>query len=317
MANYAAILKRLGLQKEATRGTVETTPTVFLSVLSESELGYGLQVLPDDALRGTKAKWPSIAGIKDGEGSIKFLVRAQNIGEFLQMLLGNPTSAQQAATTAYLHTFTPDNSTLTLPTYTFFMDRSLNVLKYNLGTVSQLKLSCAADNLIMADATVLFKTEATGSIGSPSYSESGALSFQHVNFKIAGSGNTEVKEWEIVIGNGAFKKRTMSASQDVADILALENTVSGTFTIYFADTTERDKFTALTTTSVEMIATGAVIEGAYSYTVEVLVDTVEYIAFPYQAEDGLLAAKVAWKGVYNNSNTRILRARITNTKTSY
>lgn len=314
MANYSTFLKRLGIKGEDTRGTVEASPGVWHAVLPSTKFDYSLNLLMDETLRGVMANYPPAPGLKMGVAKIMMPVRALNIGEYFQMLIGTPSSAQQASTAAYLHTFTP-GSTLLLPTYTFFYDRSMNVLKYNMGSVYKIKVSSAPDGFVMAEIDAYFKTEASGSIGSPSYTESEELTFQHVDFKLAGSSNTEVKSWSVELSNGMLVKRTMSGSQDAIDFIATKNEAQGEFVIYFANATERDKFVAGSTSSVEIVITGDTIESPYKYTLEILMDDVRYMAFPYDDEDGLLAAKVTWKSFYSNS--RPYRVRVTNTYTTY
>ena len=317
MANYSGFLRRLGMKIEDTRGTAETTADKWHEVLGGSEFNYGPELLPDLTFKGVKSEYTPKPGRKNGDFTLLMPLKAMTLGEYICMLLAAPNSStQQEATTAYLHTWTPGNG-LIPQSYTMFFDRSLAVLKYNLCQVAKIKLSSAPDSFVMTEITGMFKTEASGSIGTPSYTTTNELGFQHVDFKIAGSSNTEVKSWSIELSNNLFRKRTMGLSQDAQDFVPLKNEISGEFTIYFANATERDKFVAGTTSSVELVITGDTIETTYEYTVEILIDDIRYSAFPYDTEDDLLAAKVAFKGFYNLSNTRLYRVRVTNTLTSY
>lgn len=316
MANFLKQLERWGLAKETTRGTAEAAPSVWLAVSPESKMDLKEIYLPDVALRGVMSRYADAAVYKEGDGIIKFPLRASDIGEIVHMLLGDPTSAQQGGTTAYLHTWTPAN-TLLPQSYTVFVDRSLNVLKYNGCNVSELKITGTPEDFIQIEAKMMFLNEASGSIGSPSYVESEEMTFQHVTFKIAGTSSTEVKQFECTIKNGLFRKRVTAQVQTPEQLVATMLSADVSFTVYFEDATERDKFIAGTASSIEIVCTGDTISGAFTYTFEVLLDSFVYTAFPYEAEDGLLAAKVVGHAVYNTSNSRIMRVRATNITTAY
>src|SRR3990167_89802 len=316
MANFASLLKQFGLAKESVRGTAEAEPTVWTAILPESKLDYVQMLYPDETMRAVMAKYPSAAGHRVGAGTIKMPLRASDVGEFFHMLIGDPSSAQQGGTAAYLHTFTPA-AVLTPDSYTFFLDRSMNVMKYNLGQVSKITLDISPDNFVMFTADVMFKSEAAGSIGTPSFVESEELTFQHVTFKIDTVANTELKSASIVLENGLFPKRVTSQSQDPEDFIVTQHKWSGAMTIYFEDATERNKFLAGTTSSLQFQIIGDTISGAYKYTVDVFIDKVQYTAFPYGDEDGLLAAAVSFEATYDSTDTRIGYIAITNINTAY
>jgi hypothetical protein len=316
MTLYAIEAQRFGLKKEAVRGTAETTPTKWYPTRGPATIDYALQHLEDKGLRGVAAQFPPLAGPKIGTGKIPLYFDAQHLGEFFYSLLGALSSAQQAATIAYKHTIT--QSGITPLAYTFFLDRSLNVLKYNRGCVKSISIKGGVTDLVEVEAEVLFQTEASGSIGSPSFPTTQYLGFQHVDFKIAGSSNTDVKEWDLKIDNGARAHRVLAGSQDLSDIIAPEPIkIDGGFLIYFTSTTERDKFIANTDVAIEIIATGATIASTFKYTVDINIYKARYKAFPYGEDSGLLAAKVSFEGFYDTSSSKAIQVDITNADVSY
>jgi hypothetical protein len=218
---------------------------------------------------------------------------------------------------AFTHTITQSTS-IQKQAFTFFVDRSLNVMKYNLGVVKALKLKGTVDGLVEADAEILFKAEASGSIGSPSFPTQGYLSFQHCDFKIAGSSNANVKEWELNINNSAQAHRTLSLSQDLQDILAAgKMQIDGSFMIYFDSATERDKFIANTAVALRCLAQGATIAGSSKYAIDINIYEARYKAFPYGEDQGLLAASVQFEGYYSTSDSKAIQVAITNQEVSY
>lgn len=312
-------VRRFGLAKETTRGTAVTPAAVWMAVDKDSEIDFTTKLIEDPALRGVNARFPAIAGPQMAQGHIKAPVRAQNIGEFLRMAIGAPSSAQQGVTTAYKHTFTPA-STIQLPSYTFHLDRGLSVKKYNLGVVSKLKFSGAAEGLVLMDAEVMAQNEASGDIGTPTYAEAGQLEFFHTTVKFAGSAPSTpiVKSWSVELDPGVIPFRPLNQTQYPADFLARgPYKVSGDMVLYFEDETERAKFIAATNTTLEFVIDGANIASSYDYMLDILCSQVRYKAFPFGDEDGLLGAKVKWEAYYDTSTSAIAVVYIINTKTTY
>jgi len=432
MSIYASFLKQLGLAKESVRGAVEVLPTKWVAVTPDSELNYSVALLDDPSVRGIMSKYPSIAGMYSGTGSIKFPLRASDIGEFIQMLIGNPTTTENTAfvvqagvndkinftedggaevtatltagsyamgtssaqagtlcalikaqmevvngadtytvtysrttrkltitksagvfvakwstgtntlisaktllgftvdtasaiscvsdsTTSYpafSHAFKPTNI-LEPQSFSMFMDRGIGVKAYNLCNASVIKITRVPDTFINFDATIMFKGEDAGAIGSPVFTESEELTFQHDSIKIANSTNTQVKSWEVNLTNGLFAQKTVSGSRNITNLLATEYDANGTMTVYFETTAERDKFVAGTETSLEITISGDTITGASKYKIVLLLESVQYSAYPYGIEDGLLTAKTTWKANYYSANSRIYLLTLTNIKESY
>lgn len=218
---------------------------------------------------------------------------------------------------AFTHTFTRSN-TLQKQAFTLFVDRSMNVKKYNLGVIKKMAIKSGVDNLIEVDVEVLFKAEAAGSIGSPSFPTQRYLSFEHVDFKIAGVSNTDVKEFELTLDNTAVPHRALTGSQTLQDILCPGKlNVEGSFTIYFQDTTERDKFLANTNAALNMVIQGATIAGSSKWGANINVYAANYKSYPYQEEEGLLAAKVTFDAFYSTTDSKEIQVALTNQDVSY
>lgn len=314
---YSIEAQRFGLKKEAVRGTAETTPDKWYPFSKGTELTYSLGLLENDVYKGDPTLLPPIAGPKSGSGKVKLPLDPQTCGEFFRSLLGGVSSAQQGGSAAYKHTIT-NNAGIQKPSYTFFMDYGIDVKKYNLGVVKKVSLSSGVDNLGTLEADVLFKSEVTGSIGSPTFPTSRYLAFNQMDFKIAGTSNTDVKDWSIEIDNGATGIRTLNLSQDVNDIVAPGKLdIKGGFTIYFQNETERNKFLANTAVALRLLAVGPLIAATYYYTVDVNIYEAHYTAFPFGEDQGLLAAKVEYTGYYSASDSKAIQVDVTNATTAY
>jgi hypothetical protein len=87
--------------------------------------------------------------------------------------------------------------------------------------------------------------------------------------------------------------------------------------VFFQNATERAKFLANTTNTLQFLMEHDVIEDTYKYTVDINVYKAQYTAYAYGDEDGLLAAKVEFKGVYSSGDSKTVQVDITNTDASY
>lgn len=318
MALYPIESQRFGLKKEAARGTAETTPAKWYPLLRGSELKYELNLLENDVLKGDPTMMPPISGAKSGSGKILLPLDAQTCGEFFRSLLGGVNSVQQGGTAAYKHTMTL-NAGYQKPAYTYFLDYGIDIKKYSLGVVKKIALGGSVDSLGKFEADILFKSEINGaSIGSPTFPVQKYLAFNTMDFKIAGTSNTDIKEWNIDIDNGSLGLKTLNLSQDISDIVTPGKLdIKGGFTIYFSTEAERTKFLANTAVALRMLAVGPLIASTYYYTVDINIYEAHYTAFPFSDDSGLLAAKVAFTGYYSASDSKAIQVDITNIDTAY
>lgn len=436
MSPFSLEAKRWGFKKEGTRLTAETTATKWLSVDPGSEISHRLELLEDKGLRGVKAAYPSHSGVKVTDGKVSAPVRTSHFGEFLQMLLGSPTSAEQAVVTVETgvndkidlaedggapvaatltagsyaigassatagtfcalvkaaleaangtDTYTVAYDTATRkftitksagvfvlqwntgtnklicaatllgfttaadtasgiavtstvavsnrvhkhtyllpsgvqpPTYTFFVDRSLGVKKYNGVAVKKMSLKGSADGFVQMDCDLLGLDEAAGDIGSPVYTDEAIpLTFQHVTVKLGGVAMTNVKEWSLALDSGLFAKRAMSGSQVAVDVLAPgQMKIDGSLTLYFEDETERAKFIANTTNYLQFLVQGDVLAGTTKEAVDLNLYKIAYKAFPYGDLDGLLGAQATFEAVFSVTDGKMVQVDLTNKVASY
>lgn len=311
-------VRRFGLAKETTRGTIMTAPTKWYPLEKESTMDYKLTLIEDKALRGIAEEFPPNVGVKNGTGKIKMPLDAQTVGEFLQSLLGDVTSSTvQGATVAYKHIF-KRTAAIQKTGYTFFMDYGLIVKGYSLSTIKKLTLTGGMDSIVMMDADVLFKSEVTEGIGTPAFPTNQYLGFNGVTVKVGGTASSDIRSWTLNIDNNAAVHRTLTQSQDVSDILVKgKMNIGGTFTIYFQDETERAKFLAGTSNSLQFLCEGAIIASTYKYTVDVTLPKVYYKAYGFNDVDGLLGANVEFDAKYDISTTKAIEVDVTNADVSY
>ena len=318
--SYASVeQRRFGLKKEGTRGTAESAPSAWWPIDKDTKFNYDLNHLKDDALRGIPDMYPSVAGPLNGTGKLKLPLDAQACGELFYSLLGDVSSAQQGGSAAYKHTFTRDLDSIERTAYTFFMDYGTSIVKkYNLGVVKAITLTGPVDQLVTMDADILFKSEADGSIGSPSFPTQRYMAFPHTTIKLGGVANTDIRSWQLKIDGGSQPLRTLSQSQDIANILVKAPlNITGNFVIYFQTDAIRDAFLANTTTTFQALIEHDIIASTYKYTVDINLYKIQYKAVPFGEQEGLLAANVDFDAVYSTSDSKTIQVDVTNAATAY
>ena len=314
---YAIEQKWIGAGKESVRGT-SVDPTRFIPVGADSEMEYKLSLIEDEQVRGMLEKFPPQAGIKDGTGRIGGVdVTSTIIGELLNSLMGKVVTTDLSLG-AYKHVFTRETEVL-LPSYTIALYRGLNAKKYPLGIVKSMAFTGAVDGKLIADCEVLFKTEeAYESPATPTWEDPKPFMFFQTDFKIAGSSDTNVKDWTLTIDNGSVAQRTLNQSQDVKEILSFAKMlISGTFNIFLENETERTKFLDNTSTSLEIVLTGGLIGGENYHKLDIIIPQVHYSAYPFGNLDGLLGVAVSFNGYYKLADTKSLQIELTNNIVSY
>jgi hypothetical protein len=316
MARYSAQVQRFGIARETTRGTAETSPAVWIPTRGFAKFNFEPKHVQNPGIRGVMSRMPHIQTQKMGEGQIPLVLDAQYIDRFFQSLLGDPTTAQQAATAAYKHTFVR-GSGISPVALTTFIDRSSAVHKQNLTVVKKIALKGNPAGLIEADIDVLFKNEASGSIGSPSYATEQLTTPVQVSIEIGDVANTDIMDFNLSLDNGAKAIWTLNGSQYCDDILTPEPmNIEGGFKMLFSTADERDAFLANTTRKIEFIFTGNVIASTYYYTTKITVHDARYTKAPYGEEEGLLAVEIALSGFYSTADSKDITVEVTNTTTT-
>lgn len=222
-----------------------------------------------------------------------------------------------ANTVEYAMTHTFDlGSSIQPPTYTFFLNWGVDVKVYNGCLVSSISLQGPVDNLVQVEVDFIFLNETSGSIGTPSFPTQRYLSFQHVDYKIAGSSNVDAKSWTLKMNNQAKHRLTLALTQLAQDVFAPDEfMVDGTLDIDFQSETERAKMLANTASAQRMLIQGSTIAGSIKYAVDLPVTVPHYSEFPFGYENNVLASKAQFKGYHNG--TSIILPAVTNQVVSY
>jgi hypothetical protein len=309
-----------GLKKEDPRGTPETGPDTWYPVLGDSALTYQIGQLENETIRGLMARQPSKQGRSNGTGTISLILDPQTCVEFFNSLLGDITSTLNVAN-SYTHTLLQDNALLK-PSYTMWLKYgALETRRYSQCQVKKITINGPVDGFLTLNAEIMFKSEDTGGsgIGTPSFPAAPQLlSFQHVDFKIGGSSNADVKNFTLNIDNGLIAQQVLSQSKDPAEMLAAgPMTIDGSFTMFFSSVSERGNFLSDTERALQALIEAGVVETGHNWGVDVNLYHCKYRSFPYGDEDGLFAAQVEFGGFYSDSDSKAIQIDIKNKTATY
>lgn len=208
---------------------------------------------------------------------------------FLSLCLGSVSSAQQGATAAYKHTITPISGYV-LPSVTMWEANPTVGNKVFAGIgCSQVEISCAREDFARIAANLIGDGSiATGvDISGGSYPASEAyLDWSDLDVKIGGtfngtsvSGGTSIKtlirDLTLTVKNNARANYLFGNTDGYADELIipdkkLDDWASLAVTIEPEDATEINYLLNETENVLEFIATGAVIEDAYTFEIDVI-----------------------------------------------
>lgn len=313
---------QLGLVKEAVRGTLVSPATIFHAISGDSVLTYNPEFIDDETKRGINAMPPAERGVNVGVGTLKAPLRASDIGEYLQMAMGNPQSALITSGLAFRHTYTGGAINLALPTYSVHMNRggALGVKGYNLMSVNTLQLSQDEAGLMQFEAGVLFKSEAAGNIGAPSFAgASEEFAPGQAVLKIDGVAQLCMKTWSVTIDNNMLALRTQGGSRDIKDIVNRgPQTIKVEALFYFEDLVQRDIFLAGTAKQITIKATSeSIIEEGQAFDLEIDIPTGTWRAFPYGEDEGLFAAAGEFTGEYSFGSAKLFDVELINKKSTY
>lgn len=321
MAFFGKDRQDIALKKESSRGTAETAPDRYLKVSRDSGFQYDLEHVENDRIQGQKlGEFAPEAGRKVSTGKISGDLEAMTIGELLYSCMGAYTGAQISTTTGYDHTFSISTTTTGNPGYTFFIDRGVDHYRYTLGCVKRLEFEGDTQGKATFNADIIATTEQTADAYAPTIIAPDPLMFHETSIKIDDSATTTYGKWNFSIDNQAEALWTINGSQDATDIvIAKRPIIEGSLDLYFAGKTERTAFLANTSTKIEIILTGGLIEDSAFYKFNTTLYGVRYTAVPWDGEldGGLMGATMAFKAFYDISAGKAMDIIVTNTLTTY
>ena len=272
MAEKISRLGFLGLAIEATAGTPEATPDIFVPYVENSLKGMH-EPIQDISARTSRIKASgSVLGKKWGEGSVKMYLDSLNAPYLLKLAFGQEARTQlQAAPPVHDHLFTPTVSGNAATAATLWNNQGVDTEQYSYATIDTCEIEVDTEGIATINAGFMSKAPSTGVTAPTLTTTSGTLftwkdmSVQFgttVQAALAASA-TKVTNIKINVKNNlSLNYKSGSNSPDTVTYGPLE--VDGSFTLFFETVTDRNAFYNLTKRSMVISFAGAGLGGGYT-----------------------------------------------------
>lgn len=324
MSKFIGRLVDVGIAKEASRGTAESSATFFLPKLSLS-VDDGIEQVIDESSVGIIEDATEASTVaKFAEGEIEGNIESESIGLLLLAALGTVNTTGPSESTVYTHTFTVSQSAQH-PSLTIFQDDPNQDYKYPLAMISQLDLDISIGQYAKYMAVFRSKAGETATI-SPSYTRGSTFLPQHGSVKIASAVSglaaasaIDIRSIQLSIIKNTEDDRKLG-SLDQADILNKQFAVEGTLELVFNDNTFKTDQLADTAKAMRIRLTNTNVTIGSTLNPQVTIDLskVKFGEFKRNyGNDDIVTATVNFKAFYKLSESDMIEAQLVNTTASY
>lgn len=326
MAKFIGRLADIGIKKETTRGTAETSATFWLPKMSFSYDDKIDQVIDESSVGVIEdATGASIIG-KHAEGEFEGKIGDKSIGLLILATLGTVSTTGPTETSVYTHTFTVQEDAQ-CDSITILQDDPNQDYKYPLGMVSTFGLDVSLGQF--AKVTVAFRSKigSTASL-SPSYTAENNFLPQHGTLKYAtsqsglGAGTSvNIRSVQLTI-NKNVEDDMKIGSEEPVDILNKQMSVEGTMELVFDGETFKDFMLADTAKAIRIELTNddVIIQSGGTLNPKLTIDLYSVKFNEYSrnyGNDDIVTATVGFKAFYSLSDSAMIRAVLVNAQSSY
>jgi len=271
MAEKIGRLGYLGLAVEASNGSAESTPDVFIPFTENSLRGHHEPIM-DISARASRVKdHSSVAGKKWGEGSVTMYLDATNIGYLLKMALGSEVRAQlNSAPPVHDHAMYPTVSGNAVTSATLWDYKGVDTEQYTYASVDTCEIEVTNDGIATISAGLMAKFPS--SVTAPTLTTVSGTLFTWKDMSVRfgttvavaeAASATKLNNFKMAIANNlALNYKSGSNQPDTITTGPIE--VTGSYTLFFESITERDKYYNLTKNSMVVTMAGASLGAGYS-----------------------------------------------------
>lgn len=250
----------LGFALEATPGTPESSPSVYLPYSEGVTLREHHEPIEDISSRASRLMdADSVIGKTWGEGDVAINLDVVNSGYLFKAALGNELLATG---TPNNHTFYTTVSGNTPKSATIWLGRgTTDHRQFAYSSVDTLDLEIE-DGLGTLTASFMSAAPSTVASQTPTTTSGTVFAFKDYTLKFgstltaaAGASATPVNSFKLTIANNV-ETIFQSGSSTVASIRNKGCRVTGSYTLYFDSVTDRDRYMALNKTAIQATFTG-------------------------------------------------------------
>lgn len=264
MSEKITRLGYLGLAIEATSGSAESTPDIFIPFIKNSLMGHH-EPLMDISARASRVKNnSSITGKKWGEGTVQMYLDSNNSGYLLKMALGSEARTQKSASPpVHDHLMYPTVSGNGVTSATLWDYKGVDVEQYAYASVDVCEVEINTDGIATISASMMSKFPS--SVSAPALTTPSGTIFTWKDTTVQfgdtvqgaeGSSAIKLTNMRFTISNNIeLNYRSGSEQPDTITTKSLE--VSGSYSLFFENVTDRDRYYNLTKKSMVVTLTGA------------------------------------------------------------
>lgn len=264
MAEKIGRLGYLGVAVEATPGTPEATPDVFIPFTENSMRGHH-EPLVDIAARTSRVHdYEAVTGKKWGEGSVTMYLDSINCGYLLKSALGTELRTSKNTTPpVHDHLMIPTTSGNTPTALTLWDNKGVDTEQYAYAVVDSLEIEVTNDGIATVNANIMSKAPSTVSAPALTTTSGTLYTWKDLSARFGATVNaaqlatpTKLNNFKLSIANSVeLNYKTGSASPDTVTYGPVE--VTGEFTLFFESATERDNYYNLDKRSIVISMLGA------------------------------------------------------------
>lgn len=324
MSKFIGRLADIGIKKETTRGTAESTATFWLPKMSFSYDDKIEQVIDESSYGVIEDSTDAKVVGKFAEGEFEGKIGDKSIGLLLLAALGSVSTTGPAETSVYTHTFTvqEDNQCDSL---TIFQDDPNQDYSYPLGMIDSLEIDASLGQFVKIMASFRSIVGSTGS-HSPSYSAENHFLPQHATLTYAtdlsgiGSGTAiNIRSVKLTISKNVEDDRKLGSLNPV-DILNKQMSIEGTLDLIFNAETFKDFMLADTLKAVRIRLTNTDVTIGSTLNPQLTIDLakVKFSEFVRNyGNDDIVTATVNFKAFYSIGDSQMVSVELKNTQASY
>lgn len=325
MAKFIGRLADIGIAKEGTRGTAESSAAFYIPKLSLSVDDMVEQVV-DESSVGVIEDSPNAAVVQTfAEGEIEGNIQSDSIGLLLLAGLGAVSTSGPTETTVYTHTFTVLQSARH-PSLTYFLDDANQDYTYALGVTKQLDIDISLGQFARFTNSFRAKAGATATL-SPSYPTSSSTFLpQHGSVKIAtdvsglgAASAIDIRSVKLTINKNVEGDPKIGSLAE-ADILNKQFSVEGSIELVFNDNTFKTDMLADTAKAMRIRLTNTNVTIGNTLNPQLTIDLskVKFGEFVRNySNDDIVTATVNFKAFYKLSEADMIEMQLVNTTASY
>jgi hypothetical protein len=272
MANFSGEDTRLQIGRETTWGT-GVAPTAEIDMISE-EFGEEMTMATEPSLVGKATEGRSDIMGKKVPGGFTMLVKPDNIGLVLACALGSETGAGSlVGSGVYDHTFSLITGSATmLPKFTAVVNKKAGVFGYVSNKIKTLAFEMANNDYLKAKVTTMGRQEQADGLETLTLSSLRAFNFNDLLVEIDDVAMGEVVSCSITVENGLEDDLFVAdGSEYMIEIDRQRRVVTVEMEVLYSaaiNTLRTDKYKAGADVKLELIFTGDVAAGAYSYSLK-------------------------------------------------